>query len=143
MTHRILCPVDGSEPAMHGVDCAIELAKSAGAPVTFLKVDIVPWDRVPHGRFWGIKRISSQDAQIDEEFKDAARKAAEHAFADFNCRTASANDLGEAIVAYADTQDCDHIVMGTPSIQGWRRWLAGSVASEVVRLAHCPVTVVH
>ncbi|MCP3957124.1 MAG: universal stress protein [bacterium] len=43
------------------------------------------------------------------------------------------------IVAYAEEEGCDLIVMGAHGRRGLRRFLLGSVAEEVVRLAPCPV----
>ena len=37
---------------------------------------------------------------------------------------------------------CDLIVLGTHGTTGFRHWLAGSVAEEVIRRAPCPVLVV-
>jgi hypothetical protein len=48
----------------------------------------------------------------------------------------------EAIVAAALTEDIDLIVMATHGRRGLARWLLGSVADEVVRLAPCPVLLV-
>ena len=48
----------------------------------------------------------------------------------------------EAILAYAEEHEVDVIVMGTHGRRGFRRWLLGSVAEEVVRHAVCPVITV-
>lgn len=47
-----------------------------------------------------------------------------------------------AILEYADEQAADLIVMGTRGRGGVDRFLGGSVAEEVVRLARCPVLTV-
>ncbi len=47
-----------------------------------------------------------------------------------------------AILEFASQQSIDLIVMGTHGRRGFRRFLAGSVAEEVVRLAPCPVLTV-
>ena len=46
------------------------------------------------------------------------------------------------IVRVAGEKNCDLIVMGSHGRSGVRRWLGGSVAEHVVRLASCPVLVV-
>ncbi len=43
------------------------------------------------------------------------------------------------IVAYAEEEDVDLIVMGAHGRRGFRRFLLGSVTEEVVRVAPCPV----
>lgn len=45
----------------------------------------------------------------------------------------------ETILNYADEIDADMIIMGTHGRQGLYYFLMGSVAEEIVRLAHCPV----
>jgi len=45
----------------------------------------------------------------------------------------------ERLVAYAEDQDIDLVVMGTHGRRGVRRMLLGSVTEEVIRRAPCPV----
>jgi nucleotide-binding universal stress UspA family protein len=50
--------------------------------------------------------------------------------------------LGSAadqIVSTAATEKFDLIVIATHGLTGWRRFVFGSVAEKVVRLAECPV----
>jgi nucleotide-binding universal stress UspA family protein len=47
-----------------------------------------------------------------------------------------------AIVNYAEDTDTDLIVVGTRGRSGFKRLLLGSVASDVVTYAHCPILVV-
>ena len=49
---------------------------------------------------------------------------------------------GEAIVAAADSENADLIVVGSHGRSGVSRFLIGSVSDFVVRHAHCPVMVV-
>jgi nucleotide-binding universal stress UspA family protein len=51
-------------------------------------------------------------------------------------------DPGEAIVAAADSENADLIVVGSHGRSGVSRFLIGSVSDHVVRHAHCPVMVV-
>lgn len=52
-----------------------------------------------------------------------------------------AREAGPAIVAYADQQGFDQIVMGTGDKHGVRRLVLGSVAAEVAGQARCTVTI--
>src|SRR5262249_24764698 len=54
----------------------------------------------------------------------------------------SEEDPVTAILRTAAAWGCDPIVLGTHGLTGWRRWVAGSVAEEVVRRAPCSVLVV-
>jgi nucleotide-binding universal stress UspA family protein len=51
-------------------------------------------------------------------------------------------EAGEAIVAAADSENADLIVVGSHGRSGVSRFLIGSVSDYVVRHAHCPVMVV-
>lgn len=48
----------------------------------------------------------------------------------------------KAITDYAEKNSADLIVIGTRGLGGFKRLLLGSVASDVVRYAPCPVLVV-
>ena len=49
---------------------------------------------------------------------------------------------GEAIVAAAESENADMIVVGSHGRSGVSRFLIGSVSDYVVRHAHCPVMVI-
>jgi nucleotide-binding universal stress UspA family protein len=51
-------------------------------------------------------------------------------------------DAGEAIVAAANSENVDLIVVGSHGRSGVSRFFIGSVSDYVVRHAHCPVMVV-
>ncbi|HEX7495505.1 MAG TPA: universal stress protein, partial [Candidatus Limnocylindrales bacterium] len=51
-------------------------------------------------------------------------------------------EAGDAIVAAADAENADLIVVGSHGRSGVSRFLIGSVSDYVVRHAHCPVMVV-
>ena len=143
MALQILCPVDGSDAALHAIDCAIDLAKLTGAPITFLAIEVVPADRFPRAPFWNRRHLSANEAREAPPLHGAARKATARAVPQFQCSIAAGSHVGRAIVAYAEALDCDHIVMGTHVTSDWQYLLAGSVAMHVVQHARCPVTVVH
>jgi nucleotide-binding universal stress UspA family protein len=54
---------------------------------------------------------------------------------------ASSNIVG-GIIAYAENESIDLIVVGTKGTTGFKRLLLGSVASGIITYAHCPVLVV-
>src|SRR5579871_2034038 len=54
-------------------------------------------------------------------------------------RALEEGDPAEQIVRFAQTHPCDVIVMGTHGRSGFNRFVMGSVAEEVIRLAPCPV----
>jgi nucleotide-binding universal stress UspA family protein len=80
-------------------------------------------------------------AQIRGEL-DHAREIAEKAGADFSLHEAEGRNVAETIVAFARSEGCDHIVVGSAGRTGLVGDLIGSVAKGVVIQAACPVTVV-
>jgi nucleotide-binding universal stress UspA family protein len=46
------------------------------------------------------------------------------------------------LVEYAEKENIDLVVIGTRGISGFKRLLIGSIASGVVKYAHCTVMVV-
>lgn len=53
------------------------------------------------------------------------------------------DDIAHTIVREADHWNADLIVMGTHGRRGMARWMLGSVAERVARLAHAPLLLVH
>jgi nucleotide-binding universal stress UspA family protein len=50
--------------------------------------------------------------------------------------------IGGVIVNYAEKKMVDLIVIGTRGQSGFKKLLIGSVASDVLHYAHCPVMIV-
>jgi nucleotide-binding universal stress UspA family protein len=49
----------------------------------------------------------------------------------------------EEIIAYQRDKGIDLIVIATHGRRGWQRFMFGSVAEKVVRMASCPVLTIH
>lgn len=134
---RILVPVDFSDSSAGALRHAAErAAESSGSLII---VHVVPAD---YG--WsGIGREESRD--LDRSLQ---RQAADRlrAFADEHMGHNVAADLevrtgrpAKEIVAAARESECDSIVLSTRGLSGLDRYLIGSVADRVARLAPCPV----
>ncbi|MCF8510506.1 MAG: universal stress protein [Rhodobacteraceae bacterium] len=135
MSKKILCPIDGSEHAKIGFDRAIELALQNKARLTVCVVNIA------HGGARGPTINHWKEGEVAELLAaaEAAGKAA--GLSDIGTVELVAREAGPAIVAYADQNGYDHIVMGTGDKRGVKRLVLGSVAAEVAGQAHCTVTV--
>jgi nucleotide-binding universal stress UspA family protein len=134
---RILVPVDFSDSSARALRHAAELATESGG--TLAIVHVVPAD---YG-WLGIGRGESRD--LDRSLQ---RQAADRlrAFADEHVAHNVAADLevrigqpAEEIVLAARESKCDSIVLSTRGLTGLDRYLIGSVADRVARLAPCPV----
>ena len=136
---KILCPVDFSEPSLHGLDCAVEFAKQFQADLEVLYVVPVmpphPTDpnyefSVPE--FEGIIHKEAEDklqALIKEKVPAGIKVTA----------TLGHGHAAKEIVKVAEESNVDLIVIATQGHSGWHHLLLGSVAEKVIRHAPCPV----
>ena len=136
---RILVPVDFSDSSARALRHAVK--RAAESDGSLIIVHVVPAD---YG--WsGIGRDESRglDRSLQREAADRLR-----VFADENVGDLAADlevRLGqpaEEIVAAARESKCDSIMLSTRGLTGLDRYLIGSVADRVARLAPCPVVLV-
>jgi nucleotide-binding universal stress UspA family protein len=141
MPRSLLCATDGSKASAKGVACAVALAQQLGATLTVLTVSQVSEERAAKTHFWDSRLLGAVDAQLHQELEAAAATARA---AGQDCRLAIAfgRHPGRAIADYAAANGHDHIVLGTHGRGRVGQALLGSVASDVVAHATCPVTLV-
>jgi nucleotide-binding universal stress UspA family protein len=101
-----------------------------------LDYEIVPTIDEISSRFG--KRIKHQ---VQESVDKIQSKAKEKNMEIVTRLAASSNVIG-GIIAYAENESIDLIVVGTRGTTGFKRLLLGSVASGIIAYAHCPVLVV-
>ncbi len=135
MTKKILCPTDGSEHATLGVHKAVELARLTGAELTICVVNIA------HGAARGAMIHHWTDAEIAALLARSEATAKADGLTEVGTVELIAREPAPAIIAYADENGYDHIVMGTGDKRGVKRLVLGSVAASVAGEAHCSVTV--
>jgi len=136
---KILAPTDLSEISRIGLSYAFDLARGWGAELTVYHV-------TDAAELANYKATSLQDL-IEKRTKALAQYLSDH-FAELlplvELRTQV--DIGSAadlIVAEAEKQGSDLIVMSTHGRTGLAHILMGSVTEHVVRNANCPVFSVH
>ena len=137
----IVVGIDASSHSMAALAWAMREAAGHRAPLTVITVEIVAVSG------WG----GSQVYPADYELRDKAQKAAEEAVA------ATAKSLGEAAPEPVTVQallgqpaeqlieaakDADQLVLGRRGTGGFSRLTLGSISSQVVHHASCPVTIV-
>ena len=137
MTMKILCAVDDTDYSKAAVAVTAELAKTMDAEVTLLAVN-----QLLGGFGHGGMSTYLWDSAALKRVLDAAMAAAKKAGVKAP-KTASvkSRDVGRAIVVYAEENGMDHIVVGTGGKSGVSRLMLGSISSDVLARAHCPVTV--
>lgn len=147
MKQRFLCATDGSLASEKAVAWAVGFAKmlsTCGGEVelAFLTVSTVSEESAAKTHFWDTVVLDASNEQTFRQLHSARVRALKDGLKDVRLVTASGRNIAAAIIAFAETEKYDHIIMGSTGRTGVARLLIGSVASEVVAKAHCPVTVV-
>jgi nucleotide-binding universal stress UspA family protein len=138
---KILLPTDFSECSNAALDHALFLAEHFDAGLDLLHV-VVLHEMDPYGARGGFPDTEDLYHRLQElasgEMRDllGGRTTGRIEIREAQRRGVAA---APAIVDYAAEEDVDLIVMGAHGRRGFRRFLLGSVAEEVVRLAPCPV----
>ena len=145
MYNRILVATDGSNLSDKSVSSAIELAALCKAELVVLKV--VP--RYPQSYFEGgialqpdeIARVEKQLADEGQAVVDAVQKTAQEKGVTTKAITLQGDVVSEAILAAAQQQQCDLIVMASHGRKGITRLLLGSETQHVLTYATVPVLI--
>ena len=129
--NNILVPQDFTAPAKQALAQALDLADRVGATVHQVAVDVM------YENTYASVVSAFSNIDVEEQLREGlgGREGVEAVVRDLS--------VSAGIVAYAEKEDIDLIVIGTHGRRGVRRWLLGSVAAEVVRQAPCPVLTVH
>lgn len=146
MFTKILVPVDGTDPSFNAVETASELAQKFGAHLDALIV--VHSASVPAElrQYANVEHLggSAQEAyqQIADNILAAVRDvAAKHGAEDITCHVRD-GDAAEEILAFADANGTDLLVMGTRGHSRLGELLVGSLSHEVTRAAKCASLIV-
>ena len=142
---KLLVPTDFSEPSYRGVKAADELARHFGAELIMIHVvttiQFVPPNGppIPAGQ-----QLSTLLNELTEAAKRSISQTIEEKISE-GVASRSFVLIGgpaEEIVRMAVEEKVDAIVIATHGLTGWRRFIFGSVAEKVVRLAECPVVTI-
>lgn len=147
---KIVVAIDSSEPSFDAADYAISLAELYNSQLTALYVvsarvhnefdSDMTEDKMPDQ----IKKIMNE-AKIESEpwFKRIRNAIDNESLINFQTKIIlSSVKVSGVIVNFSEDAKADLIVIGTRGRSGFKRLLLGSVASDTVMYAHCPVLVV-
>jgi nucleotide-binding universal stress UspA family protein len=139
---EVLCPVDFSEYSAKAYEYAQSLAQHYGATLLLQHVvqpltSTYPYYAFPEAInevFWNLE--TSADEKLSELMSA-------HPVDGFETqRFVHKGTVPECVLAFADSQGADLIVMGTHGRHGFDHFTMGSVTEKVLRKARCPVLVV-
>lgn len=147
MYKTIMVTTDGSELSQKAVQAAVEIAKGLNAKLTgFYVMPEYPGTVYAEGARFNqyLNRGQFLDAQrqhADEVLGEVKRQAAK-AGVQADTATAESNTPFEAIVAEAERQGCDMIVMASHARRGLTHVMLGSQTQQVLTHSKVPVLVV-
>lgn len=145
MYERILVATDGSALSEKAVQSALSLAKLSGATLVALRV--IP--RYPRSYLEGgatvdiseIKRIEAQWTAQAQEQLSAIKAEGKNMGVTVKTTIAKSDLVAESIIATADKQEVDLIVMASHGRKGIKRLLLGSETQHVLTHSQIPVLV--
>jgi nucleotide-binding universal stress UspA family protein len=147
---KILVAIDGSQPSIDAADYAIKIAKKDDSELIAITVLNVSTPRRISSSFitaptYGLKELEEERKEA-QQWLDTIAKRAEEGENNIHFKSEIIEDpisrVGSSIVDYAERENVDLIVIGSRGRTGFKKMLLGSVASDVVTYAHCPVMVV-
>lgn len=134
-TNRVLVPIDFSEAAFKALDETLEFVGNpsqiyvihALAPISPIEPGII-WETVSDKT-----RIQNVEKAFFQRYQNLANEVIHFKVV--------IGDASTAIVDYAEEEKMELIVIASRGLTGMNRFLMGSVAERVVRIAPCPVLV--
>jgi nucleotide-binding universal stress UspA family protein len=134
--------IDGSEHSVKALEWAIREAAVQHSPVTVLTVHVVPmdgWTGSPYTLPIDATDLKKAEQTAEEMTLKVTSQLGGTQPASVKVRAVSGFPAQELIEA---SRDADLIVVGSRGSGGFTKLLLGSVSSQVVHHAHCPVVVV-
>ena len=137
---KILVPVDFSEESAMALEWAVRLASSEqGASIVLchvLKTAVAPVG--PEMMMYDLEAMLRESAE-----KDLARWQEKVPSSIESHTVLSKGRVSEEVTQICQKENIDLVVMTTHGRTGLSHWVVGSAAEETVRLAPCPVLVLH
>jgi len=139
---NVLVPIDGSKHSSEGLRVASHFAKNNKARIFIVNV-------IPSVADIDLELSASERNKLLESLKrrgeDLLAKARNQMMTngvnDINTALVTGDSPAQEIVAYAEKEKADLIVIGSKGRSATTRFLLGSVASKVVKYSHCCVYV--
>ncbi len=146
----IMVAIDGSETSMRAAEYAIAMSKNTKNKDTqLIGITIIDLGRLSYSFFitapsYGSKELEEKRQEAKIWLNQVDRLSKENNIPQFKSEIIEdvVSRIGGAIVNYAEKERVDLIVVGTRGRSGLKKMLIGSVASDILHYAHCPVMIV-
>ncbi|MCB2180908.1 MAG: universal stress protein [Desulfobulbaceae bacterium] len=135
---NIVVPVDFGKNTEKLVKYAVDMAAKCSAKIHFIHVAT---SRQGYDMMLGITSFKD----IVKQVREASEKKMENLVEDCSDYGGGCSgkvvdgDVVDGIVAYAEAEGADLIIVATHGASGLEKILLGSVAERVIKRAHCPV----
>jgi nucleotide-binding universal stress UspA family protein len=131
----VLVPFDFTDNAREALQAALDFVEAPSA-IDVVYVMAPPTPPAP-GLLWGDLDVESMRARAEQALDTALAEAGAS-----GCNThVLMGTPASRLVEFANERGSDLVVIPSHGRRGLDRWLMGSVAERVVRLAPCPVLV--
>ncbi|MBC9732695.1 universal stress protein [Nocardioides marmotae] len=139
---RIVVGNDGSQPALHALEWALDHARKVGGSVTVLRAWTLATAPRPKTQTFGYvpPRADFEEAVLEDLRADTAAAVASHGQGVDVRYEAYAGPAGSALLDASEHADL--VVVSSRGRGGFRGLALGSTSDQLVRHASCPVVVV-
>ena len=148
---KILIAIDGSEQSIKASEYAIDnIAINQNANVQLIAVTVIELVKLNLSTFiaaptFGLEDLEEKRKQAKEWLSNTEKliqqKVKNIEFKSYILENPTLR-ISSLIINHAESENVDLIVVGNRGRKGFKRMLLGSVASDIVTYAHCPVLVV-
>lgn len=146
----IMVAIDGSETSMRAAEYAVAMTKNIKNKQTqLIGITILDLGRLSYSFFvaapsYGSKELEEKRQEAKMWLNRVDQLSKENNVPQFKSEIIEdvVSRIGGAIVKYAENEKVDLIVVGTRGRSSLKRMLIGSVASDILHYAHCPVMIV-
>ena len=140
---KILVPVDGSASSIIGLEKAVEYAQKFSAELLLINVQ---HDHYTDEAMLGLRApLVTLNADQLEEIGNRVLDQMTATIKDGTVKIVKRvlfGDPADSIVAFAEEEKVDRIIIGSKGLTGIKRFMLGSVALKVATYAHCTVVIV-
>jgi len=148
---KILVAIDGSEESIKASKYVIDnITFNQRANLQFIAVTVIELTKLNISTFiaaptYGLEDLEKKRKQA-QEWLSNIEKLIQHKDKNIKFKSDILEDptlkVSSIIINYAESENVNLIVVGNRGRHGFKRMLLGSVASDIVTYAHCPVLVV-
>jgi len=139
---KILLPIDGSKSSLHAAKYVAKLAKNSRSPAIVTLVSVHDDAGLSHVKQFVAKSVVDEYLrEVSEKELKAAQKVLDTARVKHNIAIKRGH-IADEIIALANKDKVDLIVMGAKGRSGFLDVLMGSVAQRVSSIAKQPVLLI-